>query len=60
MIDSRLTTAFEGDPLPAFIARAHEQAQREVVTGRLRWTFLVTMLATVAAGFALAGIALLI
>jgi hypothetical protein len=30
------------------------------VTGRLRWTFLVTMLATVAAGFALAGIALLI
>jgi hypothetical protein len=52
--------ALEGEPLPAFIAKAHEQAQREVVSGRLRWTFLVTMLATVAAGFVLAGIALLI
>ena len=60
MTGSRPTTAFERDPLPAFIAKAHEQAQREVVSGRLRWTFLVTMLATVAAGFVLAGIALLI
>lgn len=58
MTGSRPT--LEGEPLPAFIAKAHERAQREVASGRLRWTFLVTMLATVAAGFVLAGIALLI